>query len=114
MARTHRVDVVPLHKLNVGNHLRQRNRASVLQRMLMPVDAVELDGLAVEQKRMSVDAHLLEPDTPAADVVSAPDDEGVEAGLLSRPCTRREYGGVGARRRRGFEVTNLFLVQIIK
>ena len=85
VAGAHRVDVVQLEEGYVTDHVLHRDGAAVLGIALVAVDALDLDGPAVHQERVADYPLLLEADLLRADVVSLPDDERVEVGVLRRP-----------------------------
>ncbi len=95
MPHAHRVDVVALHELHVLDHRLERNRPPVGRVRLVPVHALELDLLSVQDERVARDLLALESDALHANVVALADDQRIEIGVLRRPD-----GRIGQHRRR--------------
>ncbi len=66
VARPHGVDVVLLHQLDVADHRLTRDVVSGVRVVLVAVDALEVDRLAVHQQLAVVDLDLAEADLTAS------------------------------------------------
>lgn len=75
MRGAHAVDVVPLHQQDVLFHGLHAHRVAQAGMGLVPVDALELDGAAVEEELLVPQHHLAEPHLQALHLAD-----------LGRPC----------------------------
>ncbi len=93
--RTDGVDVVLLEHQDVFEHLFARYRAPVLRSGLVTVDALELDGLAVEKELAVADVDAAEADLAGTHVLRAVigkegENQRVKVGIFRRPKARRQ------------------------
>jgi hypothetical protein len=91
MRRAHRVEAELLHQHEIGAHLLGGHDPTRIRIEVVPVDAAEEHGRAVEQELATADLHPAEPDPARRGVVQVAVgiDEGdlelVPRGSLRRP-----------------------------
>ena len=81
------IDVQLLHQAKIEEHILARDGRARAAVELVAVDALELDGLAVDAKDLAVDRNLAEADLLGNDLPVRADGEGIERGILGRPGT---------------------------
>ena len=116
MARADGIDVEALHRQHVLQHLLAAHGASRLLTMVMTIDAVHHEALAVdEQGAVAADAYRAEPDFAGTHIdqfaVGSKQAEGqvVELGVFGAPAFHAGKGEVLCDAGRGGECAGEFL-----
>ena len=100
VGEAHRVEIVPLHDLDVADHVRQVEGLAHPLVVLVAIDALDEDSLAVDEEGAVPDLDAAEAEAAGGVLHRAPvgrdeaDDEGVEGRILVAP-RRRGLDGQG-------------------